>query len=144
MTGLRRDNLLIGRYGGADSFRRKHFEFKTGLFYTFTFAILDDDPAHQLGCALPIVRAKTNLRAGKEYRPFFLSLGVFLMGYIGIAVSMWPWLVPFEVSFRQAAAAGPSQSLLLVGTVIMLPVVLGYTGYCYYIFRGKASDDPTY
>jgi cytochrome d ubiquinol oxidase subunit II len=85
-----------------------------------------------------------DLHAGREYRPFLLSLGVFLMGYIGIGVSMWPWLVPFEVSFRQAAAAGSSQSLLLVGTVIMLPVVLGYTAYCYYIFRGKASDESIY
>ncbi len=85
-----------------------------------------------------------DLHTGKEFRPFLLSLGVFLMGYIGIGVSMWPWLVPFEVSFRQAAAAGPSQSLLLVGTVIMLPVVLGYTGFCYYLFRGKASEESIY
>jgi len=85
-----------------------------------------------------------DLHTGKEFRPFLLSLGVFLMGYIGIGVSMWPWLVPFEVTFRQAAAAGPSQSLLLVGTVIMLPVVLGYTGFCYYVFRGKASEESIY
>ena len=61
-----------------------------------------------------------------------------------LGISLWPWLVPFQVSFRQAAAAPESQSLLLVGTVIMLPVVLGYTAYCYYLFRGKASDEATY
>ena len=59
------------------------------------------------------------------------------MGYIGLVVSLWPWLVPFSVTFRQAAAAGTSQSLLLVGTVIMLPVVLAYTAFCYYLFQGK-------
>jgi cytochrome d ubiquinol oxidase subunit II len=85
-----------------------------------------------------------DLHSGREYRPFFLSIGVFLMGYIGLGVSLWPWLVPFEITFRQAAAAPQSQSLLLVGTVIMLPVVLGYVGYCYYVFRGKASDEPAY
>jgi len=79
-----------------------------------------------------------------EYRPFFLSLLVFLMGYIGLVVSLWPWLVPFSVTFRQAAAAGPSQSLLLVGTVILLPVVLAYTAFCYYLFRGKASHEGAY
>lgn len=85
-----------------------------------------------------------DLHGGSEYRPFFLSLLVFLMGYIGLVVSVWPWLVPFSVTFRQAAAAGPSQSLLLVGTVIMLPVVLTYTAFCYYLFRGKASHEGVY
>jgi cytochrome d ubiquinol oxidase subunit II len=82
-----------------------------------------------------------DLHAGREVRPFLLSFGVFLTGYLGIAISMWPYIVPFEITFRQAAAAPESQSLLLVGTVIMLPLVLAYTGYCYYIFRGKASHE---
>ena len=81
---------------------------------------------------------------GREYRPFFLSFGVFLTGYLGIAISLWPYIVPFEITFRQAAAAPESQSLLLVGTIILLPVVLIYTGYCYYIFRGKASHESAY
>ncbi len=85
-----------------------------------------------------------DLHAGREYRPFFLSFGVFLTGYLGIAISMWPYIVPFEITFRQAAAAPESQSLLLVGTIIMLPLVLAYVGYCYYIFRGKASHESAY
>ena len=84
------------------------------------------------------------IRAQREFRPFFLSQGLFLMNYIGLGISMWPWLVPFEITFRQAAAAPESQSLLLVGTVIMLPIILGYTGYLYYIFRGKSSHEATY
>ena len=66
------------------------------------------------------------------------------MNYVGLGISMWPWLVPFEISFRKAAAAPESQSLLLIGTVIMLPLVLTYTAYCYYIFRGKTSHESTY
>lgn len=85
-----------------------------------------------------------DLHRGEEYRPFLMSLGVFLMGYIGLGISLWPWLVPFEVTFRQAAAAPTSQSLLLVGTVILLPLVLAYTGFCYYLFRGKASHESAY
>ena len=85
-----------------------------------------------------------DLKKGREYRPFFLSLGIFLLNYIGLGISMWPWIVPFEVTLYQAAAAPESQSLLLVGTVIMLPLVLGYTAYCYYIFRGKTSHEATY
>jgi cytochrome d ubiquinol oxidase subunit II len=85
-----------------------------------------------------------DLHVGSEYRPFFLSVGVFLMGYLGLGISLWPWLVPFELTFRQAAAAATSQSLLLVGTVVMLPVVLVYTGFCYYLFRGKSSHESAY
>lgn len=85
-----------------------------------------------------------DLHRGLEYRPFFMSVGVFLMGYIGLGISLWPWLVPFEVTFRDAAAAPTSQSLLLIGTVFMLPVVLAYTGFCYYLFRGKASHESAY
>jgi cytochrome bd ubiquinol oxidase subunit II len=84
------------------------------------------------------------LHKGREYLPFLLSIGVFLAGYLGLGISLWPWLVPFAVSFRQAAAAPQSQSLLLVGTAAMLPIILVYVAYTYYIFRGKTSDETHY
>ena len=118
-----------------------NMDIRTLWFSTPNFFFLLPVPSLTLVFFIMIWR---DVHQGKEYRPFFLSIGIFLMGYIGITVSMWPYLVPFEVSFRQAAAAGPSQSLLLVGTVIMLPVVLGYTGFCYYVFRGKASSETIY
>jgi cytochrome d ubiquinol oxidase subunit II len=82
-----------------------------------------------------------DLRTEREFRPFLLTLGIFLMNYIGIGVSTWPWLVPFEVTLWDAAAAPESQSLLLIGTVFLLPCVLAYTGYCFWVFRGKASHE---
>jgi cytochrome d ubiquinol oxidase subunit II len=85
-----------------------------------------------------------DLHAQREYRPFFLSLGIFLMNYIGLGISLWPWLVPYKINIWQAAAAPESQSLLLIGTAIMLPLVLTYTAFCYYIFRGKTSHETTY
>jgi cytochrome d ubiquinol oxidase subunit II len=85
-----------------------------------------------------------DLHTGREVRPFLLSLGVFLTAYLGLGISLWPFAVPFAITFRQAAAAAPSQSLLLVGTVILLPLVLGYTAYCYYLFRGKSSHEAIY
>ena len=91
-----------------------------------------------------IIMIWRGLHSGKEYRPFLMSIGVFLTAYLGLAISLWPWLVPFEITFRQAAAAPTSQSLLLIGTVILLPLVLAYTGYCYYVFRGKASHEGAY
>jgi cytochrome d ubiquinol oxidase subunit II len=87
-----------------------------------------------------------DLRTDREYRPFFLTLGIFLMNYLGIGISTFPWLVPFKVTLWDAAAAPESQSLLLLGTVFLLPCVLAYTGYCFWVFRGKASQehDPAY
>jgi cytochrome bd ubiquinol oxidase subunit II len=83
-----------------------------------------------------------DLKAEKrELRPFFLTLGIFLMNYIGIGVSTWPWLVPFKVTLWDAAATPESQSLLLIGTIFLLPCILAYTGYCFWVFRGKASHE---
>ncbi len=82
-----------------------------------------------------------DLRAGREYRPFLLSFGLFFTGFMGLAISMYPYVVPFAITYRQAAAVPESQSLLLVGTVVMLPVILAYVAYCYYVFRGKASHE---
>jgi cytochrome d ubiquinol oxidase subunit II len=85
-----------------------------------------------------------DLHGEKESRPFFASMGVFVTGYIGLGISLWPWVVPFQITFRHAAAAATSQSFLLVGTIVILPVILVYTAFCYYVFRGKASHEGAY
>ncbi|MBU0800166.1 MAG: cytochrome d ubiquinol oxidase subunit II, partial [Alphaproteobacteria bacterium] len=79
-----------------------------------------------------------------ETSPFLYSIGLFFLGYLGLGASLWPRVVPHDVTIWQAAAAPESLSLLLVGTVIMLPVVLGYTAWCYYVFRGKAGHEHLY
>ncbi|RZI45349.1 cytochrome d ubiquinol oxidase subunit II [Candidatus Finniella inopinata] len=79
-----------------------------------------------------------------EAKPFLMSILLFALGYAGLAVSLWPWVVPYQVSLRQAAAAPESLSLLLVGVVLFLPCVLGYTAYSYYVFRGKSHADSEY
>ena len=79
-----------------------------------------------------------------EYRPFLASLGIFLMGYIGLGLSLFPWIVPYKFTIWDAASFGPSLSLMLVGVVPLLPLILGYTAYCYYIFRGKTSHEHFY
>lgn len=85
-----------------------------------------------------------SLKKGDEIKPFLLSIGLFVMGYIGLAISLWPYVVPRQITLWQGAASNESLSLLLVGTAIFLPVILGYTAYCYYVFRGKAHDKPMY
>ncbi|MDL2269445.1 cytochrome d ubiquinol oxidase subunit II [Desulfosarcina sp. OttesenSCG-928-A07] len=80
------------------------------------------------------------LAAGnRDQGPFFLTWGIFLISGIGIIISMWPWVVPFEITYPNAAATPCSQSFLLLGIGFLLPVILAYTGYCFWVFRGKAS-----
>jgi cytochrome bd ubiquinol oxidase subunit II len=105
------------------------------IFYLFPI------PAASLVLIIFIWR---DIHQGREIRPFLCSIGLFATAYLGLGISLWPYAVPFEVTFRQAAAAATSQSLLLVGTLVLLPVVLGYTAYCYYLFRGKASHESAY
>lgn len=83
-------------------------------------------------------------RSVREVRPFFISLVLFLLGYIGFGISLYPWIVPFEFTLQEAAAASTSQSIALVGTVVMLPIILSYTAYCYYVFRGKSGHEAMY
>lgn len=83
-------------------------------------------------------------RADAEYRPFLTAMGIFALGYLGLALSLYPWIVPFEIDIWGAAAAGTSLSLLLVGVLPLLPIILGYTAYSYYVFRGKAGHEPIY
>ncbi len=94
--------------------------------------------------AVVYVLAWRSLRSAAEYKPFLLSLALFMLCYLGLAISLWPWIVPYQVSLWDAAAAGTSLSLLLIGVSVMLPVILGYTAFCYYTFRGKTSHDHTY
>ena len=94
--------------------------------------------------AVMVVLLWRDLGHGREYRPFFLSLGIFLVSYIGLGLSVWPWLVPYDFTFRQAAASPESQSLLLIGAAVCLPVVLSYTAFNYFVFRGKTSHEGFY
>jgi cytochrome d ubiquinol oxidase subunit II len=79
-----------------------------------------------------------------ENRPFFLSIGLFVMGYLGLGISIYPWIIPFAYTLEQAAASSPGLSLMLVGVIPLLPIILGYTGYSYYVFRGKTSHEHMY
>ncbi len=73
--------------------------------------------------------------------PYLLAVGLFAIGYLGLAVSLWPYIVPFAMTPAQAAAADNALQLMLYGALPMLPIILGYTAYVYWIFRAKVGDD---
>ena len=79
-----------------------------------------------------------------EYLPFLLTLGLFLLSYIGLLISLFPLIVPPSITIWDAAAPLASLSFLLVGTLVLLPIILGYTGYAYWIFRGKVRAEDSY
>jgi len=81
---------------------------------------------------------------GDEVKPFLGSVVLFLLGYAGLVISTAPYLVPPHLTFWDTAAAPASQMFLLVGTVFLLPLVLGYTAFVYWMFRGKIGPGEGY
>ncbi|MDT2021969.1 cytochrome d ubiquinol oxidase subunit II [Methylocella sp. CPCC 101449] len=81
------------------------------------------------------------MRRQHESWPFFLALALFLMCFAGLGVSMYPYVVPDKVTIWDAAAPHRSQSFMLVGVVIILPLILAYTSWAYWVFRGKAGTE---
>jgi cytochrome d ubiquinol oxidase subunit II len=84
------------------------------------------------------------LRRGREIQPFILAVLLFLLSYLGLGISLFPWIAPPGLSIWDAAAAPGTQRFLLWGVGLVLPVVLAYTAYSYRVFRGKASAGNGY
>ncbi|MGN6768701.1 MAG: cytochrome d ubiquinol oxidase subunit II [Rhizobiaceae bacterium] len=80
----------------------------------------------------------------KDYQPFFLTLILFFLCFVGLGVSMWPHVVPGAVTIWQAAAPVSSQKFMLFGVAILIPMVLAYTAYAYWVFRGKVDPEVGY
>lgn len=81
---------------------------------------------------------------GGDAAPFVGAAGLFLMSYLGIAISIWPMIVPHKYTLWQAASSESTQAFLLIGTLVLLPVILLYTAWSYWVFRGKVRADIGY
>ncbi|GGB59816.1 cytochrome d ubiquinol oxidase subunit II [Blastomonas aquatica] len=81
------------------------------------------------------------LKKRRDYAPFLLTLALFLLGMIGLGISMFPYVVPDEVTIWDAATHPSSQMFMLVGTLFIVPLIIGYTGWAYWVFRGKVGDE---
>jgi cytochrome d ubiquinol oxidase subunit II len=97
-----------------------------------------------LACAVMAAWLWHSLYTDREGGPFFAAMGVFLTGYAGLAISVWPNIVPHSISFWQAASSAKSQAFLLIGTLFLLPIIVMYTGWSYYVFRGKVRSGAGY
>jgi len=83
--------------------------------------------------------------SGKSQSGTFIgAIGLFALSYTGIAISLWPMIVPHHYTLWQAASSPSTQAFLMVGTLFLLPVILFYTGWSYWVFRGKVRADVGY
>jgi len=86
----------------------------------------------------------TALKTRKDHLPFLYSVGLFVACYIGLGINLFPHIVPPHITIWQAAGPDSSLAFLLAGAVVLLPVILGYTAYSYWVFRGKTQLDEGY
>jgi cytochrome d ubiquinol oxidase subunit II len=84
------------------------------------------------------------LRTNRDLTPFLAAMGLFMMCYLGLGISLWPMAIPYQISLWDAAAAPGSQAFLALGTLFLLPVIITYTGWSYWVFRGKVRADTGY
>jgi cytochrome bd ubiquinol oxidase subunit II len=101
------------------------------------FLFLWPVPLVTAGLALGIWRA---VWAKRDWMPFLLSIGLFLVAYLGLGISLWPYGIPESVTIWQAAGSRDTLVFLAVGTAIILPITIAYLAYAHWIFRGKVSS----
>jgi cytochrome d ubiquinol oxidase subunit II len=99
---------------------------------------------------VPLVTAATAfalwrwLERGREVPPFIAAIVLFLLGYAGLVISVFPHIVPPSLTIWDTAASPSAQRFMLVGTLALLPVILGYVVFVYWVFRGKVRRGEGY
>jgi cytochrome d ubiquinol oxidase subunit II len=95
--------------------------------------------------ALLAWRLLTSLKQPDRHAtPFLCALGLFLLSYVGLGISLYPMIVPPSITIWDAATHPSSQLFLLAGAAVLIPIILGYTAYVYWLFRGKVTRDSHY
>jgi cytochrome d ubiquinol oxidase subunit II len=98
-------------------------------------------PVLVLACAWALFKG---LQQGHSAKPYLASVGLFVLSYIGLVISFFPYMVPSSVTLWDAAAPDESLHFLLVGGIFIIPIILMYTGYAYWVFRGKVGNSSGY
>ena len=82
-----------------------------------------------------------SLRRNYELSPFVLTLAVFGLSFVGLGICFYPFLIPNAITLQMAAAPESSQAFMLVGAALLVPLILAYTAWSYWVFRGKVAHD---
>ncbi|MEI8659071.1 MULTISPECIES: cytochrome d ubiquinol oxidase subunit II [Vibrio] len=94
--------------------------------------------------ALACLKITNSLKKRRERSPFIMALIIVILGFAGLGISIWPNIVPPSISIWDAASPEISQSFMLFGAVLILPVILAYTFWSYYVFSGKVKEGESY
>lgn len=84
------------------------------------------------------------IRNKPRYLPFILTLSILFLGLLGLGISIWPNIIPPSISIWEAASPIQSQSFMLIGSLLIIPIILSYTFWNYYIFCGKIQDHENF
>ena len=98
-------------------------------------------PLLVLGCGWQLF---ASLGQHRELAPFLYAESLFLLCYVGLGISFWPYMVPPSISIQEAAAPDSSLAFILVGALVLLPIIFSYTAYSYWVFRGKVRPGAGY
>src|SRR4051794_13162999 len=85
-----------------------------------------------------------HIEDGPEHRAFMLSIALFMLAFLGLGISLWPYAVPYHATLWDAASSPPTLVFIGIGTAIILPVVLAYGAFAFWVFRGKVGPDASY
>jgi cytochrome d ubiquinol oxidase subunit II len=94
-----------------------------------------------LAIAILTWRFVHSLRRNYELAPFVLTLAVFALSFVGLGISIYPYLIPNSVTLQMAAAPASSQVFMLAGAGVLVPLILAYTAWSYWVFRGKVAHE---
>ncbi|MYZ49732.1 cytochrome d ubiquinol oxidase subunit II [Propylenella binzhouense] len=134
--------LLVAFVGLVSLWTPLISDFVAGRWFTWpNIALLSPVPLLVLGIAAALLRS---LARRHEFAPFLLTLALFFLCFLGLGISFFPYIVPISVTVWQAAAPASTLVFLLVGVAILIPIILIYTGYSYWVFRGKVEDQQFY
>ena len=101
-------------------------------------------PVPGLVVALSLWQWRSLSNPRSHHLPFVLTLGLIFLGFSGLGISIWPHIIPPSITLWQAAAPPQSQGFMLVGALLIIPIILVYTFWSYYVFRGKVQPGEGY
>ncbi|MBB3713257.1 cytochrome d ubiquinol oxidase subunit II [Limimaricola variabilis] len=101
-------------------------------------------PVPILIAGIALLLFRTLFHPERDRLPFILGLVLFALCFLGLGISIWPLAVPQEITLWEAAAPAKSQLFMFVGAIVLVPIILGYTAYAYWVFRGKLDPEKGY
>jgi cytochrome d ubiquinol oxidase subunit II len=119
----------------SETVRHKWFDFPRTLWLMFL-------PAATLLCGYWIWRTTGLMKHGQaksDSGPFFAAVAIFTLAFLGLAYSIYPYVVIDRLTIWEAAAHPSGLKFVLVGVVIVLPFLLAYTFFAYRVFGGKTT-----